>query len=107
MPVLDKTDMPQSNLISSVTQGQPPFVSLQAEAWVTQLQVRWELYFPGVSECCYWWAFLHVCERKERENGHRLTLETCSSGVPVMPERSAWLVNTSTIPIFLRVLFIS
>lgn len=53
MPVLDKTDMPQSNLISSVTQGQPPFVSFQAEAWVTQLQVRWELYFPGVPECCY------------------------------------------------------
>lgn len=32
IPVLEKTDTQQSNLISSVTEGQTPFVSLQAEA---------------------------------------------------------------------------
>lgn len=59
----------------------------------------WELYIPGVAGCYHWWIFLH--KRKI------LTLETFRSGVPVMPERSARLVNTSTIPIFLRVLLIS
>lgn len=66
-----------------------------------------ELYLAGVSGCYHRVVFLHVRERKERADSHRLTLETFSSGVPVMPERSAWSVNTSTIPILLRVFVIS
>lgn len=35
--------MQQSNLISSVTKNQSPFITFQAEAWMaTQLQARWE-----------------------------------------------------------------
>lgn len=40
--ILGTADMQPFNLISSVTEGQTPFVSLQAEAWVTQLQASQE-----------------------------------------------------------------
>lgn len=101
-------EMQQSNLISSVTKGQSPFVSLKGLGDPAAGKLgSWDLYIPGISGCYHWWIFLHAYERKERDNSHRLTLETFRSGVPVMPERSAWLVNTSTIPIFLRVSLIS
>lgn len=35
IPVLEKTDVQQTNLISTVTKGQTPVVSLQAEARVS------------------------------------------------------------------------
>lgn len=85
-------------------------VNLQAEARVSpdagKLQI-WELYLAGISGCYHRGVFLHVCERKERANSHGLTFETLRSGVPVMPERSAWSVNTSTIPILLSIFVIS
>ena len=105
-----KTDMQQTNLISTVTKGQTPLVSLQAEARVSPAPGKlgyWKLYLAGISGCYHRGVFLHVRERKERANSHGLTLETFSSGAPVMPERSAWSVNTSTIPILLRVFVIS
>lgn len=85
-------------------------VSSQAEARVspgTGKVGSWELYLAGVSGCYHRVVFVHVLERREKADSHRLTLETFSSGAPVIPERSAWSVNTSTIPIFLRVFVIS
>lgn len=110
IPVLEKTDVQQTNLISIVTKGQTPVISLQAEARVSPAAGKlgsWELCLAGVSGWYYRGVFLHVRERKERANSRGLTLETFRSGVPVMPERSAWSVNTSTIPILLRVFIIS
>lgn len=62
-----KTEMQQSNLISSVTKGQSPFLSLQGLG--DQLQASWEagscIYLVFLDPTTYGFSCMFVKERKE------------------------------------------